>query len=126
MHDEKPAQWERALANCPHCGRLVLFDSAGVCPSCKIRGDAAVTDEDRHRIEADREGLLRVRTAPPRSGEGGFGTGVFVGLVLGLWGFLGARWLSQNAEMKRGAAYGLVGRLVVQAVLISFMAAARG
>jgi len=38
-----------------------------------------VTDKDRHRIEADREASLRDRTAPPASGDGGFGTGVLVG-----------------------------------------------
>lgn len=125
MSDEKPVRWERRLADCPHCGRRVLFSGQGVCPSCNIRGDAPVTDEDHARIEADREAQLRAAEAPPRSTNGGFGSGVAVGFLFGLVALLLVHWLSQDAELKRGAGYGFGGRLVVGA-LVMFATLAAG
>lgn len=84
-----------------------------------------MTDEDHARIEADRAAQLRAATAPPRSTNGGFGTGVVVGLVFGLWGLIGAHWLSRDAELKRGAGYGFGGRLVLGA-LVMFTTLAAG
>lgn len=84
-----------------------------------------MTDEDHARIEADRTVQLRAAEAPPRPSNGGFGTGVVVGFIFGLVALLLVHWLSPDAELKRGAGYGYLGRIVVGA-LVMFATLAAG
>lgn len=73
----------------------------------------------------DRTVQLRAAEAPPRPSNGGFGTGVVVGFIFGLVALLLVHWLSPDAELKRGAGCGYLGRIVVGA-LVMFTTLAAG
>jgi hypothetical protein len=52
--------------------------------------------------------------------EGSFGLGVFLGFLLGLWGWLGCLLLAK-AETKRGAKWGFLSRIGLGALAVLVM-----
>lgn len=69
--------WSRSVARCPHCGLTTFFDAEGVCPACRIAGDAPVTDEDTARIarEVNAAERRRIEGDRPRRGRSSPATG---------------------------------------------------
>lgn len=114
MPEVSVRNWARELAACPHCGRTVLFDAAGACPSCRVAGAAPVTAEDTARIEADvRNQVAREAAQRDRGDDRQVLDGILVGAVFGILGLIYAAWARRSAAFRRGLAVGLLVHLAL-------------
>ena len=80
-----PDTFARASLDCRHCGMRVLFSSEGICPSCRISGNAPVTEVDQARIEQIRASVRPVHSAKPEDmppGLPSMAAGCGVGIVM--------------------------------------------
>lgn len=98
------------------CGSCQLKHTAREDQRCPRCGNA----ENPNPFEAPAASLKPKITAQPDAGEGRYGLGVTLGLVLGLWGLLGCLVFAKPVT-KRGAIHGFLGRLglTVIAVLVA-------
>src|SRR5687768_5619371 len=83
--------WANRAAECPHCGLNVTFGPDGVCPSCRVPGDAQVTVNDMRRVaeERRRQGRDSKTGEKPPSGDKArakqlmlVGGGLFAAMIL--------------------------------------------
>lgn len=95
------------------CGNCQLKHSAREdqqCPRCGAT-------KSPNPFEAPAAILRTPVVAPPDTGDGRYGLGVALGLVLGLWGLLGCLIFAKPVT-KRGAIHGFLGRLGLTVIVV--------